>query len=121
VPFGRSIARTIVPAISAVLAHMLAQRAMSCPAIESAHMVQACSHATAASMHSCITDMSMSCMGMSFRCISIICMVVFMMRTSLPRRRARSVPVPSAAPVTADGTPGAPGCQRKREARRCID
>jgi len=43
--------------------------------IEPAHIVQACSQAEHASMHSCITVTSMPCI--ESECISIICIAVF--------------------------------------------
>jgi hypothetical protein len=64
-PIGRIIIRIAALATSAVLAHMLEHFPMpSSPAQASEHIVQACSHAAQASIHSCIRRMSMPCMSM---------------------------------------------------------
>lgn len=74
-PFGRIIMRIMVLHMSAVFEHMPMHAAMPSPVIESAHIVHACSHAEQASIHSCIIERSMPCIGMSFWCICIICIM----------------------------------------------
>lgn len=61
-PAGRIIIRIMVLLMSAQLEHMAAQRAMpSISIMLFEHIVQACSHAEAASMRFCIAAMSMVC------------------------------------------------------------
>lgn len=75
-PFGRSIMRIMVFAMSAAFWHMLAHIAISGDiAIDPAHIVQACSQAEQASMHSCIIAISIPCI--ESECIFIICIAVF--------------------------------------------
>ncbi|WP_228545928.1 hypothetical protein [Microcella flavibacter] len=64
--------RIIVPAISAVEAHMLAHRPMPSIAQASPHIVQACSHAAQASIARCIRSMSISAMAGMVLIISVI-------------------------------------------------
>jgi hypothetical protein len=78
-PFGRIIIRIIVFEVSAAFMHMFAHIAMPSPIIMPAQVVQACSHAEQASIHSCIIAMSMPDAGMSFWWFSIICIAGFIM------------------------------------------
>lgn len=67
-PVGRIIIRIMVLHMSAQFMHVamhLAVPVMPSAAHMSAHVVQACSHAAHASIHSCIVAMSMSGIGVS--------------------------------------------------------
>ena len=75
-PFGRIIMRIMVFDMSAVFMHIAAHTSIpGAMVIEPAHMVQACSQAEHASMHSCIIAMSIP--SIESECISIICIAVF--------------------------------------------
>jgi hypothetical protein len=72
---GRSIMRIMELHISAQLEH-IAMPCMSPMPIEPAHIVQACSAAAQASIHRCITAMSMPTRGPSIFSESIVIIVV---------------------------------------------
>jgi len=62
-PIGRIIMRIMVLLMSAQFMHMVMQVAIPSPAMESAQIVQAISHAEHASIAACIIDMSIGIMG----------------------------------------------------------
>jgi hypothetical protein len=73
-PVGRIIIRMVVLHMSAQFMHMLMHLTMPPDMPASAHIVHACSHAAHASMHSCITDMSISA-GMPAISLDMLCII----------------------------------------------
>ncbi|GAB3805480.1 hypothetical protein GCM10028798_27400 [Humibacter antri] len=72
-PLGRIIMRIIVLQTSAQSMHIDAHLIMPSAMALSAHIVQACSHAEHASMHSCIVIASMA--GMPIASIDMLCII----------------------------------------------